>query len=118
MNSCVIKTGFFRRKVEFTFDLAALKAATAACRRDIGEFYTSKEVSEDARFFFHSYGAWLKGENHSPELLRKYAKQYEKFTAKQLNTIKAARTASEIMSAEMNKFASMKSEKSGQKKNY
>ena len=117
MNSCTIKIGLFGRRVEFTFNLAALKAATVACRKDIGEFYTSEKLTDDIRLFFHSYGAWLNGKEHSVKQLQKYSKLYEKLTTKQINQIKAARTASEIMSAEMNKFAKLKSEKATEKKN-
>jgi hypothetical protein len=111
MNSAIIKVGLLGRKVEFTFNLAALKSATAAIYMDLGEFYTSEKINDETRFFYLSYGAWLNGRNTHPKLLMRYAKMYKKFTTEQLHEIKQAQKASDIMSEELQKAISAKSEK-------
>lgn len=96
-----IKHGIFGlRRVEFIFNLAALKSATAACRLDLGEFFSSKNLTEEHRIFYHSYGAWLKGRQHEKKLLLKYSKLYGKFNVIQISEIKKLRNAAEIVSAE------------------
>lgn len=88
------------RKVVFNFNLAALKAATQAAKMDLGEFFSSEKLTEDHRVFYHSYGAWLNGKEHTPKRLTKYAKIYGNFSVKQLAEIKHLRNVSEIISEE------------------
>jgi hypothetical protein len=118
MNSTEILTGTlpFRRKVRFTFDLAALKRATAACRQDLGEFFTSEKVTDEQRFFFEAYGAYNPNEEHSPKKLMRFAKMYRKFNVAEIDKIKLARAAANIMSEEFKKALGRAA--TGQKKNY
>lgn len=93
-----LKYGFFRRKVKFRFDLAALRAATVAARKDLGEFYTSDKLTDDDRLFFHAYGAWLYDRPVSVRTLKTFGKFWGKLNVKQLNQIKAFRAQAEIVS--------------------
>jgi len=111
MNSATLKIGWLRRKVEFTFNLAALKSATAAIRMDLGEFYTSPSVTEEIRFFYLSYGAWLNGCQTTPALLNKYAKMFKRFTTEQMQALSISKSAGEIMSEELQKAVKTTGEK-------
>ncbi|TVR41543.1 MAG: hypothetical protein EA392_01530 [Cryomorphaceae bacterium] len=93
-----LNRGFFRRKVKFRFDLAALKAATVAARLDLGEFYTSDKLTDDDRLFFHAYGAWLYNRPVNLINLDKFSKLWGKLNIKQMNQIKSFRAQSEIVS--------------------
>jgi len=104
----------FRRKVRFRFDLAALKSATAACYMDLGEFYTSDKLTDDVRFFYHSYGAWLNGRAHTRELLQKYVKVFRGLKYDDIQKLKAAQEGANVMSERLREILS---EKPGEKKN-
>jgi hypothetical protein len=93
-----LNNGFFRRKVVFRFDLAALKAATVAARMDLGEFYTSDKLTDDDRLFFHAYGAWLNGRSVTVKSLKQFSKFFARLSVKQLSMIKSFRAQSEIVS--------------------
>jgi hypothetical protein len=105
----VIKYGIFRRKVEFRFDLAALKAATQVAKLDIGEFYT--DLPEEHRLFYHSYGAWLNGREHELKLLQKFTKMFTKFTVIQINEIRNLRNTAEVISEQYREALKKVSEK-------
>ena len=116
MNELTLKFGFFRRKVKFRFDLAALKSATVACKHDLGDFFTSKNISESHRFFYHSYGAWLMGRNHDPKLLNQYSLLFKKFNFEHIHKIEMGIKEAEIMSSELRKYLSSESKSTGEKK--
>jgi len=97
----LFRHGFLRRKVKFTFDLAALRRATLACSLDLGEFYSDEKVSDDHRTFYYSYGAWLNGREHNNKLFIKYARMYKRFNYEQLSKIKAGVQSAGIISAEL-----------------
>lgn len=105
MNYIKIKRGYLRRKVAHEFNLAALMAATSACKMELGEFYTSNKLSDDNRLFWQCYGAYLQANKHEHSLLRlqTYSKIYAKFNIKQLNRLKQTKSAYELISAEMKK---------------
>ena len=111
------KHGFLRRKVKFTFDLAALRRATAACKLDLGEFYSSEKVSDEQRIFYHSYGAWLNRRDHSRDLLKRYYKLYTKFTVEQINKIKVGIQSANIVSSELNNLMKATAQAKAEKKN-
>jgi len=105
---------FFRERIRFRFDLAALKSATAACYMDLGEFYTSEKLSDDARFFYHSYGAWLHGRAHTRALFDKYVKVFRRLRFRDIQVIKAAQAGAATMSEKLREIIS---EKASEKKN-
>jgi hypothetical protein len=105
MNKCKIYLGWlpFRRGVEFNFNLAALKVATATCRLDLGEFYTSEKLNDDHRFFYHTFGAWLNGRDYSPKLFAKYQKIYKRLNVSHIHKLKQTIIAANILSSELMK---------------
>jgi hypothetical protein len=104
MNEVIIKR-LFRRKVRFTYNLAALMAATGACKMELGEFYTSKKLNDENRLFWASYGAWLIANNseHTIENIKKFSKIYSKFTVRHLALLRKGNMARDIISAEIKK---------------
>jgi len=100
------------RTVKLRFDLAALKAATVAARMDLGEFLTSKKLSDTQRLFFQTYGAWLKGESVSAKSLKRFGNWYRKLNVTQIEKIKSFKVQSEIVSREFRQAL----EKAGQGK--
>ncbi|TVR41897.1 MAG: hypothetical protein EA392_00940 [Cryomorphaceae bacterium] len=109
-----LNRGFWRRKVKFTFDLAALKAATVATRMDLGEFYTSEKLTDDDRLFFHAYGAWLNGRSVTIKTLKKFTRFWSRLSVKHLNQVKSFRAQSEIVSEH---FLKAVKQTPGEKKN-
>lgn len=102
--TCFFHVGWFpfgRRKVGFTFNLTALKVATAVCRLDLGEFYTSEKLSDDHRFFYHTFGAWLNGREYTPELFKQYVKLYARFNTKHLTILKQTIASENIVSTQL-----------------
>jgi hypothetical protein len=105
----------FRRKVKFRFDLAALKRATVACRMNLGEFYTSEKVTDAQRLFYELYGAFSPNTHHSEKKLKYFAKIYGQMSVSQLEKVKAAKDAANIMSEALRN--AMKANSTDEKKN-
>lgn len=96
-----LKYGLFGlRRVKLTFDLAALKAATIAARLDLGEFFTSENLTDNERLFFHTYGAWLNGEPVTARSLKRFGDWYKKRNIGEVEKIKSFKMQSEIVSKE------------------
>lgn len=80
---------------------------------DLGEFFTSEKVSDDQRFFYECYGAYNPNEEHSIKKLKRFAKMYAKFNVYQIDKIKTAKIASNIISETLQKSI----KETGEKKN-
>jgi len=105
---------FLKKRVEFTFNLASLKIATIMVRSELGEYYTSKKVTDDQRFFLECYGAYNQNEGSSEKKYKRFTKIFKKLTFEQIEKLKIARANGEIMSTELKKALK---EKSKEKKN-
>lgn len=114
-----LKYGLFGlRKMEFTFNLAALRSATVAVRMDLGEFLTSEKLTDTDRLFYESYGAWLKGKSPDSKSLVKYAKRWNRLRTKDVDKIRYFKQQSEILSKHfMSALKETAKKKSNEKKN-
>lgn len=105
MNELKIKKTIFGRKVRMIFNLAALKIATRVTMLDLGDFFTSKKITNDVRKFYHSYGAYIAAteKEHTDKRLKKFSNWYKKLTYTDLQKIDNAIAASNIISDNLKK---------------